>query len=90
MGKIASNLNLVEKVVMPIYPSPENWMHANERQRNRALRSFANLRKRSVPVYSGPLFEADDNEVVVQLPESVARRTMVLWAVELRWEGIPQ
>jgi hypothetical protein len=75
---------------MPIYPSPENWLHANKRQRNRALRSFANLRKRSVPVYSGPLFVDDDNDVVVQSPESVARRTMVLWAVELRAEGIPQ
>ena len=81
VGKITSNLNRVERVVMPIYPSPENWLHANERQRNRALRSFANLRKRSVPVYSGPLFVDDDNDVVVQSPESVARRTILRSAV---------
>src|SRR5262245_41796142 len=75
---------------MPVYPSPETWEHANERQRERALRSFAELRKRSVPVYSGPLFVDDDNEVTIQQADEVARRTMVLWAVELRAEGVPQ
>lgn len=75
---------------MPIYPSPETWEHANERQRNRAIRSFAELRKRSVPAYFGPLFVADDNEVKLQSPDEVARRTMVLWAVELRAEGVPR
>jgi hypothetical protein len=73
---------------MPVYPSPESWEYANERQRARALRSFAELEKRSVPVYSGPLFVEDD-EVKIQAPDEVARRTMVLWAVELRAEGIP-
>src|SRR5262249_36620976 len=75
---------------MPIYPSPETWEYANERQRKRALRSFAELRKRSVPAYSGPLFVEDDNEVRIQSPDEVARRTLVLWAVELRAEGVPQ
>jgi hypothetical protein len=75
---------------MPVYPSPETWEYANERQRKRALRSFAELRKRSVPVYSGPLFVEDDNEVKIQSPDDVARRTMVLWAVALRAEGVPQ
>jgi len=74
----------------PDYPSPETWEYANNRQRERALRSFAELQKRSVPVYSGPLFVDDDNEVKVQPPYEVARRTMVLWAVELRAEGMPQ
>jgi Domain of unknown function (DUF4272) len=75
---------------MPVYPSPETWQYANERQRARALRSFAELEKRSVPVYSGPLFVEDENEVTIQSPAEVARRTMVLWAVELRAEGVPQ
>jgi hypothetical protein len=75
---------------MQVYPSPENWEYANERQRRRALRSFAELRKRSVPVYSGPLFVADDNEVKLQPADEVARRTMILWAVDLRAEGVPQ
>ncbi len=74
----------------PAYPSPESWEYANDRQRGRALRSFTELRGRSVPVYSGPLFVDDDNEVKIQLPDEVARRTMVLWAVELRAEGVPQ
>ena len=75
---------------MPTYPSPETWEYANERQRSRALRSFAQLRNRSVPVYPGPLFVDDDEEVEIQPADEVARRTMVLWAVELRAEGVPQ
>lgn len=73
-----------------VYPSPETWEYANDRQRGRAHRSFAELRRRSVPVYSGPLFVDDDNEVKIQPPDEVARRTMVLWAVELRAEGVSQ
>lgn len=74
----------------PAYPSPETWEFANQRQRARTLRSFAELRKRSVPVYPGPLFVADDDEVKIQPADEVARRMMVLWAVVLRAEGIPQ
>ncbi|MCO8120569.1 DUF4272 domain-containing protein [Stieleria sp. TO1_6] len=74
---------------MHTYPSPETWEHANDRQRKRALRSFEELKKRNAPVYSGPLF-VDDDEVTLQNPQDVARRTLVLWAVELRAEGIPQ
>ncbi len=72
------------------YPSPDTWQHANERQRRRALRSFAQFQRRDVPVYPGPLFVSDDEEVQLQSPQDVARRTLVLWAVELRAEGIPQ
>jgi Domain of unknown function (DUF4272) len=72
---------------MTNYPSTKTWKYANERQRARALRSFAELEKRSVPVYAGPLFV--DDEVKIQPAEEVARRTMVLWAVELRAEGVP-
>lgn len=75
---------------MPTYPSPETWEYANERQAQRAARSFEQLKKRNVPVYPGPLFVEDDEEVIVQPPDEVARRTLVLWAVDLRAEGIPQ
>ena len=78
------------KPQMQTYPSPETWEHANDRQRERALRSFGELKKRNAPVYAGPLFVDDDEEVTLQSPQDVARRTLVLWAVELRAEGIPQ
>lgn len=71
---------------MPDYPSPETWEHANERQRKRILRSFAELRKRGVPVYSGPLIGEDDDDVEMQLPSEVARRALILWAVVIRAE----
>lgn len=72
------------------YPSPETWQHANARQAQRAARSFAALKIRDVPVYDGPLFVEDDEQVVLQPAEEVARRLLVLWAVELRAEGCPQ
>jgi hypothetical protein len=75
---------------MPTYPSPKTWEHASERQAQRAIRSFGELRRRSVPIYQGPLLVEDDNEVTLQPAQEVARRVMVLWAVELRAEGIPQ
>lgn len=74
----------------PTYPSPATWKHASERQANRALRSFNELKKRCVPVFQGPLCVADDGEVTIQSPQEVARRALVLWAVELRAEGVPQ
>ena len=43
-----------------------------------------------MPVYSGPLFVDHDDEVKIQTPDEVARRTMILWAVELRAEGVPE
>ena len=72
------------------YPSPDSWEHANDRQRQRAARSLKQLRTREVPVYSGPLFVDDDETVNLQTPQDVARRCLVLWAVELRAEGIPK
>jgi hypothetical protein len=75
---------------MPEYPSPETWGYANARQRQRANRSLELLKNRGVPVYAGPLVVDDDEEVVLQSPQNVARRTLVLWAVALRGEGIPQ
>ena len=74
---------------MPTYPSPETWEYANERQAKRAARSFEILRQRAVPVYLGPLFVDDDDEVKVRPAAEVARRVLVLWAVELRAEGVP-
>lgn len=75
---------------MSHYPLPDQWEHANQLQRQRALRSFEQLRYRAVPAYQGPLFVDDDAEVTLQNPQDVARRTLVLWAVELRAEGMPQ
>ncbi len=72
------------------YPSPDSWEHANTRQRQRAARSFKQLAKHQVPVFPGPLFVNDDEEVKLQTPQEVARRTLVLWAVALRGEGIPK
>ena len=72
------------------YPSPETWEHANDRQRQRAVRSFDQLKKRNVPVYHGPFLVDDDEAVTLQSPQDVARRTLVLWAVVLRADGTPQ
>lgn len=75
---------------MSDHPSPETWTHATPRQAARAARSFNALRQRNVPVYSGPLMVADDGEVRLQPADEVARRALILWAVELRAEGMPQ
>jgi hypothetical protein len=72
------------------YPSPETWKDATQAQARRAARSFDALRQRSVPVYLGPLFVEDDDKVKIQPASEVARRVLVLWAVELRAEGMPQ
>ncbi len=73
----------------PAYPSTGDWEHANDKQRARAERSLAQMKKRLVPVYAGPLFGDDEDEAVIQTAQNVARRTLVLWAVELRAEGVP-
>jgi hypothetical protein len=86
----ASSASSNQHPAMPDYPSPSTWEHANERQRQRAERSFEQLRQRKTPVYTGPLFVEDDEEATLQSPQDVARRVLVLWAVELRAEGIPQ
>jgi hypothetical protein len=72
------------------YPNPATWSEANKEQAYRAAKSFHQLRQRKVPVYEGPLFVGDVEGVRLQSPQEVAKRTLVLWAVELRAEGIPQ
>ncbi len=74
---------------LPDYPAPDEWKIASSNQIQRAKRSFEELKKRHVPVYHGPLLVPDDDEAVVQSPQDVARRTIVLWAVELHGEGVP-
>ncbi len=76
-------------ITPPSYPSPETWEHATPKQKERVERSFVQLKKRQVPVYHGPLFGDDDAEANIQTPQNVARRTLVLWSVELRAEGLP-
>ena len=75
---------------MPTYPTTDDWEHANQRQKDRAKRSFAELKIRHVPVYTGPLFVDDDESATVQIPQDVARRAIILWAVAIRGEGAPQ
>lgn len=41
-------------------------------------------------MFHGPLYSPDDDESCLQTAADAARRTLVLWAVELRAEGIPQ
>lgn len=72
------------------YPATATWEHANQRQRQRAERSFAQLKKHNVPVYGGPLFVDDDEEVKIHNAQAVARRALVLWAVTRKAGGIPQ
>jgi hypothetical protein len=71
------------------YPLPDTWEHATPKQIMRAKRSFAELRKRGVPVYQGPLLVPEEDQAVFQTPEDVAKRVLVLWAVELRAEAVP-
>ncbi len=54
----------------------------------RAERSRALLEERSVPMYWHPLYVEDDAAAIPQLPEEVAKRTLVLWVVELRSDGL--
>ncbi len=71
------------------YPDPNTWEIGTDRQRKRASRSFEQLKNRNVPVY-WPLLVEDDEEVTLQAAQDVARRVLVLWAVELRAEGMSQ
>lgn len=87
-GDAPAGVQQPKMLTMPSYPSPDDWEHANDRERDRAKRSIVELKKRHVPVYQGPLFVDDD--VRIRSPQDVARRALVLWAVELRAEGVPQ
>ncbi len=77
---------LHEKVV---YPSPDTWEDLTDGQRQRAGRVFEQLKKRNVPVFSGPLL-LDSEDCELQSAQEVARRVLVLWAVVLRAEGAPK
>ena len=74
----------------PPYPDPQTWEHANSRQRERATRSFEELRRRHAPAFQGPLFIEDDDEVTIRSAQQVAQRVMVLWAVDMKAEGVEQ
>lgn len=80
----------VEPEIVDGYPVPHTWQAASENQARRAARSFSKLKERQVPAYEGPLFVADDEAANLQSAQDVAKRALVLWAVELRAEGIPQ
>lgn len=72
------------------YPNPESWDKISSNQRNRTLRTFGELQKRSIPVFSGPLVVEDDEDVVLQPPQEVAKRVMVLFAVALKANRVPE
>jgi hypothetical protein len=86
----------VEEILPPAeaesieYPAVEQWDNSTPAQRARALRSFAELKQRSVPVYPGRLLVEDDDQVRLQDAAEVARRAIILWALALRAEGTPQ
>src|SRR5262245_43341684 len=57
----------------------------------RAERSISVLRRYGVPMLEDPwLYTSDDEEVTIRTGPEVARRTLVLRAVALRAEGMPQ
>jgi uncharacterized protein DUF4272 len=57
----------------------------------RAQRSISVLRRYAVPMLEDPLlYTCDDAEVTLRTGPEVARRALVLWAVVLRAEGMPQ
>lgn len=86
---VATNSEFPAVITTPAeYPDPTTWEAASETQAARAARSLEQLRQRNVPVYDGPLFVADDHEVKLQDASEVARRALILWAVELRAEGL--
>jgi hypothetical protein len=61
-----------------------------DRQVERAERSKAILRRYEAPTYPGPLYVADDEQVVLRGGPEVARRMLALWVVVLRSEGMPR
>lgn len=68
---------------MPAFtPSP--------RQVERFTRSAAILDARRIPRFKGPLYTSDDAEVTPRSSQDTARRALVLWAIALRADGMPQ
>lgn len=56
----------------------------------RLARTVEILDAKKIPRYQGPLYTDDDNEVTLRSPQETARRALVLWAVALRADGMPQ
>lgn len=62
-----------------------------KRQVERAQRSISVLGRYAVPMLETPLlYSCDDAEATLRTGPEVARRALVLWAVALRAEGMPQ
>lgn len=76
-----------KKHIPPDYPDPIAWSHANSEQRDRANRSFSQLKLRSVPCYQGPLFVGSSQEVNVRSNREVACRILILRAVVCKAMG---
>jgi hypothetical protein len=59
-------------------------------QHERFRRSIAVLDAKRIPRLSMPLYTEDDAEVVPRTAEDAARRILILWAIALCAEGMPQ
>nr|WP_145275439.1 DUF4272 domain-containing protein [Tautonia plasticadhaerens] len=71
-------------------PGDEEPWRPTGRQVARAERSRGMLRARRVPMYRGPLYVDDDEEVALRSGPEVAGRMLSLWVVVLRAEGMPR
>lgn len=72
---------------MSLNDNSTGW-RPSARQIERCERTEAALQKFAVPMYFHRLYGDDDSSAHARSAEEVARRTLVLWAVELRAEGI--
>src|SRR5678816_3731244 len=59
-------------------------------QLERLARSTAVLDGKRIPRFKGPLYTGDDDEVQLRSPQDTARRALIVWAVALRADGMPQ
>src|SRR2546423_7031402 len=59
-------------------------------QLQRLARSVAILDAKQIPRYKGPLYTDDDADVTLRSAQDTARRALVVWAVALRADGMPQ
>jgi len=60
-----------------------------ENQKKRANRSISVLKEHGVPIFEGPLYTDDDEEVILTSQVEVGKRAMVLWLLICRAIGRP-
>jgi hypothetical protein len=80
-----------QRLIGPPAPPPDesaNWQ-PSEAQLARVNRSKNLLAERKVPIYNGPLYIEDDDEVTLREAKEVERRVLVLWVVAMKGEQMP-